>query len=83
MKELFKRLNKSEIRNSLALVTVLGCFSLLGIMLLKPIPPENKDIINIALGFVFGGLLAGVSGYYFGASKNESDIKSTNKKDGE
>lgn len=75
MPEWLKRLTKTDIRNSLAIIIVLGCFTLMYIMQVKAIPPENKDIINIVCGFVFGGALSGVVGYYFGATK-------TDKKDG-
>jgi hypothetical protein len=37
----------------------------------KPIPAENHDIVNIVCGFVFGGALAGVIGFYFGATKTD------------
>lgn len=71
MPEWLKRLTKSDIRNSLGILIVLGVFALLYIMLIKPIPSENKDIVFTAIGFVFGGALSGVVGYYFGSSKPE------------
>ena len=76
MPEWLKRLSKSDIRNSLAIMVVLGCFALLYIMQVKPIPTENKDIVLTAIGFVFGGALAGVVGYYFGSSKTDVKTKS-------
>lgn len=69
MTEFLKKVTKADIRNILALVVVIGCFILLYIMQVKAIPVENKDMINIAVGFVFGGALAGVIGYYFGGNK--------------
>jgi hypothetical protein len=41
------------------------------IMQIKPIPAENKDIVNIVAGFMFGGALAGVIGFYFGSTKTD------------
>lgn len=38
-------------------------------MQLKSIPTTNKDIVLTAIGFVFGGALAGVVGFYFGGNK--------------
>lgn len=73
MNKIFDNIGKPEIRNLLAVLTVVGCFALLYILQVKPIPPENKEVLNIAIGFVFGGLLAGVAGYYFGASKSGND----------
>ncbi|MDI3320008.1 hypothetical protein [Pinibacter soli] len=69
MKEFFKRVGKSEIQNILGVIVVVGCFVLLYLMLMKPIPAENREVLNIAVGFIFGGALAGVIGFYFGASK--------------
>ncbi len=69
MKEFLKKINVTDIRNILAVLIVFGCFTLLGVMQLKPIPIENKDIVLTAIGFVFGGALAGVIGYYFGGNK--------------
>lgn len=70
---MFKKLGTQDIRNILAVMIVLGCFILLYSMQLKAIPAENKDIVLTAIGFVFGGSLAGVIGYYFGDSKKNQD----------
>lgn len=77
MPEWLKRLSKSDIRNSLAIIIVCGCFALLYIMQVKPIPPENKDIVLTAIGFVFGGALAGVVGFYYGSTKTDPVKKDT------
>lgn len=70
MKQFFQRIGNSEIRNILAIVMTLGCFILLYLMLIKEIPVNNKDVLNVAIGFMFGSGLTGVFGYYFGASKS-------------
>ena len=71
MTEFLKKVTKSEIRNILAVITVVGAFVLLYMMLIKPIPAENKDVVLTSVGFVLGGLVGGVSGFFFGASKGE------------
>lgn len=76
MKNFFENIGKTEIRNIIAIITVIGCFTLLYLMQIKAIPAQNQNVINVAIGFVFGGLLSGVAGYYFGASKNDVDKKS-------
>lgn len=73
MKQFFEKIGRAEIRNILAVITVLGCFILLYLLQVKPIPDGNKDVLNVAIGFVFGGLLGGVAGFYFGASKDSND----------
>lgn len=73
MTEWLRKITKSDIRNILAIITVLGVFVLLVLMLFKEIPATNKDPFTQSVGFVLGGFLGGVCGFYFGASKNETD----------
>lgn len=69
MPEWLKRLTKTDIRNSIAIIVVVGCFLLMYLLQVKPIPEQNHDLVLTAGGFIFGGALAGVIGYYFGATK--------------
>ena len=78
MPEWLKRLTKTDIRNSLAIIIVLGCFGLMYLLQVKAIPEEHHDIVNIVAGFIFGGALAGVVGFYFGATKTEKQSKNDN-----
>lgn len=71
MTEFLKKIGKSDIRNILAVISVVGAFVMLYFMIIKPIPVENKDTMNLSVGFIFGGLVSGVAGFYFGASKGE------------
>jgi hypothetical protein len=80
MKEFFGKITSKDIRNILAVIITLGCFILFYFLIVKEIPSGNKDLMNIIAGMLFGGPLAAVSGYYFGASKNEADKA---KKEGE
>jgi dolichol kinase len=73
MTEFLRKITSKDIRNIIAVIIVIGCFLLLYIMQIKEIPAANKDVVLTAVGFVFGGALAGVVGYYFGSSKNEAD----------
>ncbi len=68
----WQKITKSDIRNILAVISVVGCFVLMYLLIITPIPAMNKDIVLTALGFVFGGLLGGVSGFYIGASKTDT-----------
>lgn len=72
MTEWLRKISKSDIRNIIAIISVVGAFAVLYLIIIKPIPVENKETVNIAFGFVLGGLIAGVNGYYFGASKGET-----------
>jgi len=71
MPEWLKRLTKTDIRNTLAIIIVVGSFLLLYLLQVKPIPEQNHDLVLTAGGFIFGGALAGVVGYYFGATKTD------------
>lgn len=73
MKRLLEKIGTTEIRNILAVISVVGAFILLYLMIVKPIPVENRDTLNIAIGFVFGGLIGGISGFFFGASKTDKN----------
>ena len=71
MKKFWQNMQAGEIRSIIAVIAILGAFVTLILIILKPIPEGNKDTVNLAVGFILGGLVGGVSGYYFGASKPE------------
>jgi hypothetical protein len=71
MPEWLKRITKTDIRNILAIIIVIGSFLLLYLLQVKPIPEQNHDLVLTAGGFIFGGALAGVVGFYFGATKGD------------
>lgn len=75
MKDFWSKFSTGDIRNTIAVLSVLGAFGVVVLIALKPIPIGNKESVNMALGFVLGGLIGGVNGYYFGASKREPDDK--------
>ncbi len=75
MTEFLRKINKTDIRHILAVMITVGCFVLLYLMQVKAIPAENKDVVNIAVGFVFGGAFANVTGFFFGSSKGETKGK--------
>lgn len=59
-------------RHIIAFTIVIGSFGFLFILMYRSVPAQNKDTINLAVGFVLG-LLTGVGAYYFGSSKDKSD----------
>lgn len=75
MKKFLESISSGEIRSIIAVIGVLGAFVTLILIIIKPIPEGNKDTVNLAVGFILGGLLGGISGYYFGASKPEDEKK--------
>ena len=57
----------------LAAVVTLGFFGILMFMMLRPVPMESRDILNIMLGSL-ATAWTGIIAYYFGSSKS-SDRK--------
>jgi hypothetical protein len=73
--EFFRKIANIEVRNILAVIITVGTFILLYLLTIRPVPVENKDILYAAVGFVFGGALAAVTGFYYGSSKvDKKDI---------
>jgi hypothetical protein len=80
MKRFLETFSKTDIGNILGVIITLGVFILMYLLIIKPIPVENKDIVMTAVGFVFGGALSGVIGYFYGASKTTTQVNSPNSK---
>lgn len=70
-KEFLQKISTGDIRNILAVMSVVGMFVVIILLILKPVPEVNQAAVNIALGTLLGGLVGGVAGYYFGASKDQ------------
>jgi hypothetical protein len=71
MTQLFRKIGTTDIRNILAVLYVTMVLVYIYVLVFKPVPPENKDLVNIIGGNVIGGLGI-VLGYYFGASKKDT-----------
>lgn len=72
---MWDKISKQSIRNIIAVITLVGCFILLYLFTMKPIPEGNKDVLLTLGGVLFGGGVGGVFGYFFGASKNAGNEK--------
>lgn len=59
----------------MAYVTTFGFFGMLLMMMLYPIPQENRDILNIMLGSL-GAAWLGINSYYYGSTRG-GEVKST------
>jgi hypothetical protein len=73
MTEFLRKITSKDIRNVLAVIIVVGSYVLFYFLVIKAVPAENKDLLNIVAGMLFGGPLAAVASYYFGSSKTEGD----------
>lgn len=74
MTEWLKKVSRSDIRNILSIMIVTGAFMIVYLLIVKEIPKDNRDVVMTAVGFILGGALAGVVGYYFGASKAAAKV---------
>lgn len=79
MKRFFESLSKSEIRAVISLITVIGCFLLVGLLMVVEVPQRNERILDMALGALLLGCAGAVYQFHFGTSKNESDKISKDK----
>lgn len=73
MKEWWRNLNKTDVRNLLAMVTLLGVLLLLLVLIFYPIPQRNQELVYMAMGIFLGQGMGGVMGFYFGASKSKEN----------
>jgi hypothetical protein len=64
-----KKIMAADIRNILAVITSLGCFIIIYLLIIKQIPEPNHDIVIAGVGYILGAANGMVYGYYFGASK--------------
>lgn len=62
----------ANIRAIIGLLIVSCSFTFLFLLLKRDVPPNNKDVLQTAAGFILG-VVTTVGSYYFGSSKNESD----------
>lgn len=60
---------KSIFVNVLSSIVVIFTFGIVLLLFFKAPPPENKENLNMAIGFLIGTGMAGVIGYYFGSSQ--------------
>ncbi len=75
MRQLFFNINKMSVQNIVSIITVVGAFVILIMLQLHEIPAANKDVLNIALGFVLGNGVSNVYGFLFGEKKNQPTKK--------
>lgn len=72
MSKFFELISKN-MRSIIALSGVWLSFGYLFTLLFIKIPPENKDVINIATGAVIVAGIGSIYTYFFGSSKDKSD----------
>lgn len=69
----FFELFAKNVRSIIAFMVVLLGFAFLFSLLYVPIPLSNKDAVMLCSGIVLG-VVVSVAAYYFGSSKDKSDV---------
>lgn len=65
-------------KDTIAILSIVGVIGLLVLLQIHPIPDSNKDVVNIAVGTLLGGLVARIAGHYFpGSTKTDKDNGTT------
>lgn len=62
----------AEIRNIISVITSIGCFIIIYLLIIKEVPERNHDIVIASVGYILGAANGMVYGYLFGASKGIS-----------
>jgi hypothetical protein len=72
MKRVIWKVGRAEIRNIIAVVYITLVLLFIYVLAFRPVPEQNKDLINVLGGVVIGGV-GTILSYFFGSSKNETD----------
>lgn len=71
MKQFFQKLSDKDIRNVIAVIYIILCLAYIYVLAFVPVPPANKDLVNVLGGSVIGGLGL-ILAYFFGSSKKDT-----------
>lgn len=74
MKNFLLNINKTDVRNIIAVMYVLMVLMFIYVLAFKPVPPQNQSLVNVLGGVVIGGI-GPILGYYFGSSKSDHESK--------
>lgn len=77
MKTWWQSISKTDIRNLLAVLWVLSTVAFQLVLMLKPLPSANNNLLNLAIGSYLS-TTGMVMSYFFGSSKTENDKSKTN-----
>lgn len=82
MKEIWLKIKEADIRNIVAIITSVGSFVMLYLLIAKEVPTPNHDVVIAGVGYILGQSNGSVYGYLFGSTKGDKkppDQQSPNK----
>ena len=56
----------------LGALIVAGIFTIIGLLIFRPMPPDNADLLNLTIGALLAAF-GGVVNYFYGSSKGSAD----------
>jgi hypothetical protein len=71
MKRLVATLKEADIRHIISVITSIGSYLVLYLLIVKAIPTANHDIVIAGVSYVLGQANGSVYGYLFNATKTD------------
>ncbi|MBN8834574.1 MAG: hypothetical protein ABS68_00230 [Niastella sp. SCN 39-18] len=72
MKKFLENINRTDVRNIIAILYTLLVLVFIYVLAFKAVPDQNKDLVNVLGGGVFSGVGV-ILGFYFGSSKADKE----------
>lgn len=72
MKKFLENINRTDVRNIIAILYTLLVLVFIYVLAFKAVPDQNKDLVNVLGGGVFSGVGV-ILGFYFGSSKTDKE----------
>lgn len=71
MDTMTKYFSKANIKNTIAVISVVLSFSFLIILLFHPVPEGNRDLVNVLGGVILGVAINSVFGWLYTDNKKD------------
>lgn len=78
MKKIYESMTKTALRSVVSVMIILLSYMLVFTLLFVEVPERNVRLVDICIGILLGGCVAGVVGYLFGSSKGNSKEQISN-----
>jgi hypothetical protein len=69
---MWEKLNKVSVQVIIAVIGIIGSYSLLFLLVFKEVPAGNRDLFNVMIGVVVGSVVTAVVGWLYTQSKGKN-----------